>query len=341
MEALIPQLFILTVEASIVLFLIVLILLFFMRKNKKNDLKAVKQLVNDIKENNDFRIKSLASTLKKNNYPSNPEDKAKELHTLEKLFIQELFNVYIKRDVFRLDNIPTSLIDLTDNFIKLAGTANPASEQANVNEEKDTSNSEAENKNNTKILAKAAAIKEKHLKELSELRLKNTELNEHLFESLETITGLVTEHSKSQGGSDKPSAQQLLDAIIFLRDQREETDVQAKPSSKPIIEENVDETLFSESTPELGLTDILNTDLESDLSVDNLADENASPTVEDDPSADALAEQSEVEQAQQATTDDTTAAEDDPWADALAEQSEVEQAQQATTDDTTDAEDDP
>ncbi|MFK5891742.1 MAG: hypothetical protein QM504_00805 [Pseudomonadota bacterium] len=345
MNALIPQLFILTVEASIVLLIVVLILLFFIRKSKKNDLNAVKQLVNDIKENESLRLKSLASILKKNKYKSNPDEKAKDLHNQEKIFIQELLNVYLKRDIFRLDNIPGSLIDLTENFLKLASaqTSDQDAVEPNVTENNTV---EQGTTDNSKILQEATAIKEKHLKELSELRLKNTELNEHLFESLETITGLVTEHSKSQGGDDKPSAQQVLDAIIYLRDQRSEQDMVTEPESpkKPPVTEQADETLFAESTPDLGLTDILNTDLESDLS-DEESLNAANSQTEDDPWADALAEQSDAEKEAESTDADAsnTAVENDPWADALAEQSDAEKQTESADEDTsnTSAEDDP
>ena len=349
MESLIPKLFILTVEASVVLLLIVILILFFQRKNKKKDLQAVRQLVFDIKENQAFRIKGLSSQLKKNNYSGDVEEKSNELHSLEKKFLQESLNIYLNRDIYRLDNVPSSLHELTDEFMKLlAGTSQEAPETAPIN------------KTDDKLIEQAKQIKESNLKEVNELRLKNTELNEHLFEALETITGLVTEHSKAHGGNDKPSAQQILDAIIYLRDQRttasgQEPSATPQPAfaSAPIPEEKAsppnqdsdggDETIFAESTPDLGISDILNADLESDLNEDEgnddpwadalaeqaVGEDKAEAAEEDDPWAAALAEQDAAEIAPEETAT-SQVEEEDPWADALAEQSAAEAAPKET-----------
>ncbi|MBF0265961.1 MAG: hypothetical protein HQL46_11880 [Gammaproteobacteria bacterium] len=375
MNSLIPNLFIITTELSIVLAIVIGIMIFFYRKAKQTDQNSVNQLVEDILDNQDFRVKLLTTNLQNNNYSGDCITKAKDLHELEKGFLQEFLNIYLKRDVYRLDNIPSALIELTDEFL----IPNNAEKSDSQNESVDGSNNnEVElTLDESQILEEARAIKEEHLKEINALRLKNTELNEHLFEALETITGLVTEHSKSTGANDKPSAQQLLDAILYLKDHREKVSNTAAPAPKQeitpevkevaVVQEEIednepeDETLFSETVPDLGITDILNTDLESDLNQadneetiakDETIDEDNTIVGESDPWADALAEQHEVEAkmsigaTEEAEDTSNNDEDDDPWADALAEQSEAKtetasEPEQAEPEKAESSEDDP
>lgn len=69
MEALLPKLFILTAEASIVLLLILLIVFIFSSKAKRKDVKAANQLVRSYIKNKEKRIASLKKQLAKIGFP--------------------------------------------------------------------------------------------------------------------------------------------------------------------------------------------------------------------------------------------------------------------------------
>lgn len=352
MEALIPKLFILTAEASIVFFLIIVAIFIFNNRAKRKDIKAVNELVSHYTGTKEERLTSLKNHLKSIAFKGNMDEQAEKLYTHEKSLIKEFVTLYLRRDTYRLIDYPDTIIESDNLFLKtsgagLAATVSAAPETA-VSEEADSE----QTANATMLAREQAESNDAHLKELSELRLKNTELNEHLFEALETITALMTEHGKKTGQEVASNAQKILEAIIYLRDQRlnsdndpstlapsaddthdeiesfqleDDFDTVDNPFSVDLAEN--DATLDDATAINLGINDELNIDL------DTLKDEvpaTESSQEEADPWADALAEQADSEAAQDSQ-------EADPWADALAEQATAE----AETDKAAEAEVDP
>ncbi len=393
MEALIPKLFILTAEASIVLLLILIIMIIFNIKAKRKDLNAVNELVSHYIGSKEQRISALKKNLKIIGFKGSIDEQAEKLFQDEKTVIKEFVTLYLHRDTYRLLDYPDNLIENNDIFLKTSGSVQAATvtqgAEASSAETIDSEDSTSEETANATILAREQVeSNEAHLKELSELRLKNTELNEHLFEALETITALMTEHGKKTGQEVESNAQKLLEAIIYLRDKRlsNENDP-SKPA--PAVNDNHDQvdsfalntagdslsvdlanndgTLDGSTAVNLGISDELNMDLDALVEDETIAaqtenknpDESTSinlnnssddtdttePAAEDDPWADALAEQATAE-AEAKGQDEAAevAAEDDPWADALAEQAAAEtEAETSDQDEAAEAvaEDDP
>ncbi len=373
MEALIPKLFILTAEASIVLFLLLLIMLIFNSKAKRKDLKAVSELIGHINANKEQRIKALKKHLHSISFKGDSDEQAETLFQQEKTVVKEFVTLYLRHDTYRLLDYPENLIENNDLFLKtsgagLAATVTAAPENSTL--ENHTAEASSEQTANATILAREQAeANEVHLKELAELRLKNTELNEHLFETLETITALMTEHGKKTGQEVESNAQKILDAIIYLRDKRLQKEDDPSSFTPPaddthdqvksfnleddfntveehniLIDEqaNSDATLDDASNVNLGINDELNIDLDTlsndDPAIINLDEDSSAkndtteqannsstastePAAEEDPWADALAEQAESDSAAVEPS-----AEEDPWADALAEQAESDSA---------------
>ena len=371
MEDLIPKLFILTAEASIVLFLILVVMIIFNIKGKRKDLNAVNELISDYVGNKEDRITALKNQLKTIGFKGNSDEQAEKLFQNEKTVIKEFVTLYLRRDTYRLLTYPETLIENNDIFLKTSGTARAAT----VTEAPESTDSEEERSEETAsatILAREQAeSNEAHSKELSELRLKNTELNEHLFEALETITALMTEHGKKTGQEVETNTQKVLEAIIYLRDKRLSHDndpsqfapsadnehVQVDSFDLEIADDSgsnnadgynnadgsssnadgsisvdlasTDVTLDDSTAVNLGINDALNIDLDTlDASPDestaiNLED---TATEENDPWADALAEQASVEVLEDNLEVDTV--EQDPWAEALVDNTETDAVEQ-------------
>lgn len=347
MEALIPKLFILTAEASIVLFLLLIIIIFFNSRAKRKDIKAVNEMVKEYISNKAERLSTLKNQLQSIGFSDNKDTQAEQLYEQEKSLIKEFVSLYLQHDTERLLDYADHIIAVDTLFLNTTGTAEAV---APLQPAFDSS----EEKPNAAILAgEQQESNEGHLKELSELRLKNTELNEHLFEALETITALMTEHGKKTGQEVDCNAQKVLQAIIYLRDQRlgkggEPIDLAPTAAEQDKIEASLaaalvesdaalDATLDDSTVIDLGLGDNLSLGDELDVDLDELDNENVvnkaeavdntleteldSNTIDldkasedDDPWTDALAEQASAE------------AEADPWADALAEQAMAEES---------------
>jgi len=318
MEALIPKLFILSAEASIVLFLILIVMIVFNSKAKRKDIHAAKEMVHGYVKNKDERVSSLKNQLQKIGFNGNHDEQAEKLYEKEKTLIKEFVSLYLQHDTYRLLDYPENIIEVDNHFLKTTGAANASTAEATVDS--------SEEKANAAILAREQEESNgEQLKELSELRLKNTELNEHLFEALETITELMTEHGKKTGQEVDSNAQKVLEAIIYLRDKR--LDKQDEPdNTTSVTEQNPADMSNNDAT--LDDSTIVNLDLEENLDADLDEDnvETGVPAEEDDPWADALSEQAEAEAATEQASQETPAEtespveEDDPWADALAEQ---------------------
>ena len=342
MEALIPKLFIITAEASIVLFLILVFILIFNNRAKRRDMKAANEMVKEFINSKEERIRSIKSHLTAIAYSGNHDEQAEKLYDLEKGLMKEFVTLYLRRDTYRLLDYPEVIMESDDKFLKTSGSGGdePTSEPEL---------SKSEEHANAIIMAREQAeSNEAHLKELSELRLKNTELNEHLFEALETITGLMSEHGKKTGQEVDSNAQKVLEAIIYLRDKRLGTgsdpsqmapspydDHDQVDSSWAVDLGDNDATLDDSTAVNLGISDELDTDLDTleDTTIaettpqDDAIDLPQSATAasdsdadETDPWADALAEQA----ASEAQETETGEASEDPWADALAEQAASE-----------------
>ena len=342
MEALIPKLFIITAEASIVFFLILIIMIIFNIKAKRKDLKAVNELISDYTGSKEERISSLKKQLQSIGFKGNSDEQAEKLFQNEKTVIKEFITLYLHRDTYRLLDYPDNLIENNDSFLKTSGSGQAATvtKAPEITSTEIAGNEEDRSKEtaNATILAREQAeSNEARLKELSELRLKNTELNEHLFEALETITALMTEHGKKTGQEVESNAQKVLEAIIYLRDKRLEHDIDPSKLA-PSVDDNHDQvdsfdlertdglalakndaTLDDSTAVHLGINDELNMDL------DTLDEDTEEVVPEDDPWADALAEQATTETDTQADdAEPESAEENDPWADALAEQATAE-----------------
>lgn len=342
MEALIPKLFIITAEASIVFFLILLIMIIFNIKAKRKDLKAVNELISDYTGNKEERISSLKKQLQSIGFKGNSDEQAEKLFQNEKTVIKEFVTLYLHRDTYRLLDYPDNLIESNNSFLKTSGSGQTATvtQAPEVTSTEIAGNEEdrsQETANATILAREQAESNEARLKELSELRLKNTELNEHLFEALETITALMTEHGKKTGQEVESNAQIVLKAIIYLRDKRLEHDIDPSKLA-PSVDDNHDQvdslelertdgldlakndaTLDDSTAVHLGINDELNMDL------DTLDEDTEEVVPEDDPWADALAEQAATETDTQADdAEPESAEENDPWADALAEQATAE-----------------
>ncbi|MCU7799990.1 MAG: hypothetical protein KZQ70_07555, partial [gamma proteobacterium symbiont of Lucinoma myriamae] len=306
--------------------------------------------------------------------------------TQEKSIIKEFVTLYLRRDTYRLLDYPDNLIESDNTFLKTsgAGFATTVTAAPEISENDDDSNSE-QTANATILAREQAESNEAHLKELSELRLKNTELNEHLFEALETITALMTEHGKKTGQEVESNAQTILDAIVFLRDKRLNTksdpsdlapssddehdeidsfaledDFDSTDNSFSVDLTDNDATLDDATAVNLGINDELNIDLDTleeetptqkdneaiiaqntnntpvseaseEPSAINLEDISTTPSEEEnDPWADALAEQATAEADKAEAKVDATS-EEDPWADALAEQASAEAESEASS----------
>jgi len=350
MEALIPKLFILTAEASIVLFLILIVIFIFNSKAKRKDLKAVDELISQYTSSKDERINTLKKQLNSINFQGNIDEQSNTLFQQEKSAIKEFVTLYLRRDTYRLLDYPDKIIDTDTLFLKTSGTASTPVEAPETTEPEV---SESEQMANATILAREQAeSNEQHLKELSELRLKNTELNEHLFEALETVSELMSEHGKKTEQEVDANAQKILDAIIYLRDKRlsntdpselapsagddydqvdsfdlsEDIDSPDDETITVSLDDN-DGTLDNTAGVHLGIDDELDVDLDTQSEKPPTLDTNNAinlddTSAEDDPWADALTEQAKAETQQEQTDEEA-----DPWADALAEQASTEAQQ--------------
>ncbi len=345
MEALIPKLFIITAEASLVFFIIIIVMIIFNSRAKRKDVKAVKELISNYNQTKSERISSLKSSLQTIGYSSDADTHAENLYQQEKSLLKEFVTLYLQRDTYRLLDYSDLLIDAHNAFLKTTGSTSDNTSEA-TDDSSNTTMVAGEATANAAMLAREQAeLDDTHLKELSELRLKNTELNEHLFEALETITTLMSEHGKKTGQEVENNAQHILDAIVYLRDQRlnastpEQTennqsqttqsiDLDAsderKPQSTDPISVNLndnDNSLVGASSIDLGIDDDLNVDLDKmDNTSINLDD--PEPSEDNDPWAEALAEQADIEAQTDINTE--TKEDEDPWAEALAEQADVE-----------------
>jgi hypothetical protein len=292
-------------------------------------------------------------------FKGDANEHAEKLFQQEKSVIKEFVSLYLQRDTYRLLDYPDALIETNDIFLKTTGTGiattlSAAPENLENTQEENTGEQTA----NATILAREQAeSNEGHLKELSELRLKNTELNEHLFEALETITALMTEHGKKTGQEVESNAQKILDAIIHLRDKRLS---QADPSqlAPPITDDhdqvdsfNLDDEFDNDNSAALlsvGLADDdatlddspeVNLGLSEELNVDlnSINDKRSSPANADDAHVinleDTLTEENNTSEeedpwadalSEQAAAETQSDTEEDPWADALAEQASAE-----------------
>ncbi len=363
MEALIPKLFILTAEASIVLFLILIVIIIFNAKAKRKDLNAVNELISNYTGSKEERISALKKHLKMIGFKGDNDEQAEKLFTNEKSIIKEFVTLYLRHDTYRLLDYSDNITDNNDIFLKTSGSGQAVT-VTQAPEEAVTEMDKSEETATATILAREQAeSNEAHLKELSELRLKNTELNEHLFEALETITALMTEHGKKTGQEVGSNAQKLLEAIIYLRDTRLEQDTDPSQLAPNANDEHDkvesfdlsssdlatnDSTLDDSTAVNLGINDELNMDLDAldedvsnnaptpshdesnainleDTEVSTATQDTPEPeTPEDDPWADALTEQANAEAEVEATPEDSNETEGDPWADALAEQATAE-----------------
>lgn len=346
MEALIPKLFIITAEASLVLFLLLIIMIIFNSKAKRKDINAVNELVSDYTSSKTERITALKNQLNTMGFTGNSDEQAELLYNQEKSLIKEFVTLYLRRDTYRLLDYPENIMDVDNTFLKTSGAVS-ASEPApaTLTPITEVSSSTEDNANATILAREQAESNEAHLKELSELRLKNTELNEQLFEALETITGLMTEHGRKTGQEVESNAQKIMDAIIYLRDQRLGHDSHHPEPTPPASDDydqikdpwsaeqaKNDSTLDDSTAVNLGINDELNTDLDTlDTPNENIPSLNNAINLEEtvnesDPWAEALNEQAQAEN----PTDELEAAteEIDPWADALAEQAQAEEQKQ-------------
>lgn len=354
MEALIPKLFILSVEASIVLFLLLIVVIVFQSRTRRKDVKAVNEMVNTYLRNKNNRLSALKNQLQNIGFSGSKDSQAEQFYDQEKTLIKEFVSLYLQHDTERLSGYAENIIAVNDHFLKTTGTTTDSTVLLEATIESSEENA------NAAILARAQEEShEEHLKELTELRLKNTELNEHLFEALETITALMTEHGKKTGQEVDCNAQKVLQAIIYLRDQRldrssDPSDLAPPPDNEHDKIEDLmlvdlaenDATLDDSTVVNLGLGDNLSLGDELDIDLDDISetseavvDSNAinldetddeswadalsePASAEEDPWADALAEQAMA--VEEATPESEE--EEDPWADALAEQASAETA---------------
>ncbi|MDX2506182.1 MAG: hypothetical protein QNL62_17125 [Gammaproteobacteria bacterium] len=342
MEALIPKLFIITAEASIVLFLLLIIMIIFNSKAKRKDIKTVNELVSKYVSSKVERIAALKKQLQGIAFTGNMDEQAEQLYNQEKSLIKEFVTLYLRRDSYRLLDYPENVMDVDNSFLATSGSGSDTTAAPPVSSTEDSSEESA----NATILAREQAeSKEVHLKELTELRLKNTELNEQLFEALETITALMTEHGKKTGQEVETNAQKVLQAIIYLRDQRLGKDTDPSDLAPPAndghdqvqdpwsvdLADN-DATLDEAAPVNLGIRDELNTDL--DTLDEEEEEENLMQDAKTEPP------ENPAQQAEPAAINLEQAADQaDPWADALAEQAkdqtEPSQAPETTTPEST------
>ncbi len=310
MEAMIPKLFILTAEASIVLLLILLMVFIFSSKARRKDVKAANELVRGYVKSKEERITAIKNILSRIGFFGGADAQAEKLYDEEKDLIKEFVTLYLKHDTYRLLEYSETVGEVNNTFLKVSGSAQAAAPEA-VNDV-----SAAEENTNTTIMAREQAeLNEAHLNELSELHLKNTELNEHLFEALETVTSLMTEHGKKTGQEVESNAQKILKAIIYLRDNRlgnekgpsamapspqDDHDKVDTPWSIDLAEK--DATLDDSPAVNLDISDELDTDLDKADSLvsqepeANTAEPEMEPATEDEaPWAAALAEQEQAE----------------------------------------------
>ncbi len=359
MEALIPKLFIVTAEASIVLLLILIIVFIFSSKSRRKDVKAANQLIRNYNKHKEERISAIKKQLSAIAYAGNADTQAEKLYDHEKNLIKEFVTIYLKHDTYRLLDYSETINEVDDVFLKVTGSSDTDSAPA---EPENKLSATEENANATILAREQAELNETHLKELSELRLKNTELNEHLFEALETITSLMTEHGKKTGQEVESNAQKILEAIIYLRDNRLDNNNPSSQAPSPddghdqvddpwsidLAENNA--TLDDSTAVNLGIGDELNTDLDTldNDSANSEAAEDIQETVsetEDDPWAAALSEQAEAENQTAAETSEPASEPEIPTvneqAETLQEQASTEAPVEEPAASDTEAEDDP
>ncbi len=337
MEAMIPKLFIVTAEASIVLLLILLVVFIFSSKAKRKDIKATNELVRNYLESKQERLAAIKNLLSRTGFSGNTDSQAEKLYEEEKGLLKEFINLYLKRDTYRLLEYSETLEEVNDSFLKVNASVPKAAPEP-VAEISATE----ENANATIMAREQAELNEAHLKELSELRLKNTELNEHLFEALETVTSLMSEHGKKTGQEVESNAQKILEAIIYLRDNRlgNDTDPSSLAPSSDDQPDQVDKpwsidladkdaTLDDSPAVNLDINDELDTDLDA-IAEEVIAEESIA---EEAITEEIIAEETIAEEsmAESTTEDEITSIDEeaDPWAEALAEQADA--AAQAET----------
>ncbi len=169
----------------------------------------------------------------------------------------------------------------------------------------------------------------------------------------------MTEHGKKTGQEVESNAQKILEAIIYLRDNRlgnekdpsamapspqDDHDKMDTPWSIDLAEK--DATLDDSPAVNLDISDELDTDLDKADSLvsqepeANAAEPETEPATEDeDLWADALAEQANADTQSEAPSEPTAEqaepdSEEDPWAAALAEQAATEASSEAPAADT-------
>lgn len=364
MEALIPKLFILTAEASVVLLLILIIVFIFNIKAKRKDMNAVNELIKEYTGSREERISNLKKQLNNIAFKGDMDAQAEKLFNDEKKVIKEFVTLYLNHDSYRLLDYPENLMASHNEFLKTSGTGQAAvlteAPEPPVIETVVTDTARSEETANATIRAREQAeANEAHLKELSELRLKNTELNEHLFEALETITGLMTEHGKKTGQEVESNAEKILQAIIYLRDKRLEHDNDPSKLAPPVDDEhdqvnsfdlesisddsisvdlaNNDATLDDSTAVSLGINDELNMDLDdldeansTEITTTETESTETKSTEAKNTSANDAVETVAINLDEENLPEDNNASDTDPWADALAEQADSEAATKTT-----------
>ena len=250
MEALIPKLFILSAEASIVLFLILIVILILKNKARRKDIHASREMVNQYISHSDERLSMLKKQLKDISFNGDADEQAEQLYEHEKSLIKEFVSLYLQHDTSRLLDYAKNISKVDDIFLNISGASDDAKQTEILND------ISTENANATYLAREQMESNDEQLKELAELRLKNTELNEHLFEALETITELMTEHGKKTGVEIPSNAQTLLEAIIYLRDKRLGKEPESSDIAPATEKQNIEEIPKLDNSK---LVDIANT----------------------------------------------------------------------------------
>ena len=171
-------LFTLLIEGFVILLIILLVWSFLAFKRNSRDKKAAFTLVEHIKDQSETRLQHTGSFLnEKYRFEGDELKNAVEaIDKSEKKFIQNIINVYLKRDADGLISMDASMADLIDTYKSLSPIMPDAETMA------------------------ALEGGENHTAELEQLRETNARLSEELSITKETMGNMIAEFGNMFGG---------------------------------------------------------------------------------------------------------------------------------------------
>ncbi len=324
MSETIPSLLIIISEIAVVLAIITIIIVVRVLRQKKADLDAINQLSQITNLTNDNRKLEIKTLLKEvHDHSGNIDEESEKLLQVETDFIKTFSQIYLERnrDPQALLTLRKQLSTMNNHFFTItkntSGSAN-ATEVAALSQQCQELDQEKMNL----------------MYQIQQLEKNNNNVNEHLNEALETLTTLVTEYGHTNPETQNIQANEILKAILHLRQKIDPTaSTPTTPAATSTIEESLvdDKTIVGETFDTIASSEPATQIVAETETETNITAESTDNTEEED--ADALWQEAFSEQA--AHNNDNIAeegAEDDLWAAALKEQAEKEHHATTQTD---------